>query len=89
MRSVLSILFWVIAGALAGAVLGPLFVAFMHRHGRIDQLMMTSAVANGAALGALAGACVGAFMWAFFPYKTQPVKQTEEEAPDDLGDNSA
>ncbi|HEV3119102.1 MAG TPA: hypothetical protein VGY58_18755 [Gemmataceae bacterium] len=81
-RSVLSILFWAIAGALAGAVLGPLIVAFMHRHGRVDQLMMTSAVVNGAALGAIVGVCVGAFMWAFFPYKSQPQQQAEEEPSD-------
>ena len=31
----------------------------------------------------LAGLCVGLFLWAFFPYKTRPEEQAQEEVPED------
>jgi hypothetical protein len=50
---------------------------------RVDELFVTVAVTQGAVIGALAGLCVGLFLWAFFPYKTRPEEQAQEDFPED------
>jgi hypothetical protein len=87
-RGLLTILFWAIAGALAGAVLAPLIAVVIHRHGRIDADMITSAVANGAVLGSAVGGGLGAFFWALFPYRTKPRDPAEKEPSDDTTTSS-
>jgi hypothetical protein len=79
-KGVLSIVFWGIAGLVAGVVIAPLVMVVRNQHERIDGFFVLSAVTNGAVIGTIAGLCVGLFLWAFFPYKTRPEEQETEDS---------
>jgi hypothetical protein len=82
-RGVLSILFWAVAGLTLGAVVAPLVTVVRSQREKVDRLVESSTIANGAAIGAVIGLCVGTFLWVFFPYKTKAHVPTNEAPPAD------
>ena len=82
-RGVLSILFWAATGTLAGALIAPLIAVLRSQREKINAVVDSTTIGNGAALGAVVGICVGTFLWAFFPYKSKAPAQTGNPSSED------